>query len=239
LQHDAPLGAVLAERKPTAATTGALPVQTDAATAYPLERRDAENSGVRYMSDLVRIVRDFLYRDLAFILGGTLVIGSIAYFFRQWLPPFDLTNPPFWSLVLFPAMAYVVGYAVQDIGGIIGITFTGYLVEPNQLCRWLYLRFSSAPWRTVTVLHNRSRFQFDVHMSRLDVPPTTQINLDRVLDLKVIGMCVGGCSLLSSLILLARGVITRFAVPLRTAPDYFAFGLGFLFLLLGASLICG
>jgi len=73
------------------------------------------------MSDLVGAIREFLYRDLAFILGGAIVIASIAYSLRHWLPDFasELRNPPVWSLFVFPALAYVVGYAVQDIGGLV------------------------------------------------------------------------------------------------------------------------
>jgi hypothetical protein len=94
------------------------------------------------MNDLVRIIREFLYRDLAFILGGTIVIGSFVYSTQLWPPNVDLQNPPLWSLILFPAMAYVVGYAVQDVGGLIGISYTGYVTEPNWFCRSLFSCFS-------------------------------------------------------------------------------------------------
>jgi hypothetical protein len=181
------------------------------------------------MDGFVRIVREFLYRDLAFILGGTLVIASIAYCLRHHLlPHFDFRNPPTWSLFLFPAMAYVVGYAVQDIGGIIGITFTGYVREPHPFFRGLFSRFSQAPWTDTNILQNRNGFQFEVQMSRLDVPAGPLRNLQRILDLKVIGMSVGGCCLLSSVILLL----------FCAWSDKRAATLGLLFLVLGASLVC-
>jgi hypothetical protein len=163
------------------------------------------------MNDLVRAIREFLYRDLAFLLGGTLVIASIAYSLRHWLPdllPSDLRNPPTWSLFVFSAMAFVVGYAVQDIGGVIGITFTGYVANPKWICRWLYSRFVGASWMETNVPGN-DRFQFEVLIGRLDLPQPIARNLERILSLKVIGMCVGSCSLLSSSFCSADGATRR------------------------------
>ena len=103
------------------------------------------------MSDLVGAIREFLYRDLAFILGGAIVIASIAYSLRHWLPDFasELRNPPVWSLFAFPALAYVAGYAVQDIGALLGITSTRYKAAPNVICRRLYSRFAGATWTPI------------------------------------------------------------------------------------------
>jgi hypothetical protein len=200
------------------------------------------------MNDLIRIIRDFLYRDLAFILGGIIVIGSIAYLVG-WLPLFNLKSLPAWSLFLIPAMAYVVGYAVQDIGGVIGITYTGYVLNPNRFCCWLYRRFSRAPWTAITI-DLQPRFAHELHMGRLDIPQVTRRSFERILDLKVISMCVGGCLLLSSILLLGSWLFAllspwlfallspwRFALP-PTKPDGVALGLGILFFLFGASLIC-
>src|SRR5215831_5510797 len=148
------------------------------------------------MSDLVRAIREFLYRDLAFILGGTLVIASIAYSLRHWLPDFasELRNPPVWSLFVFPALAYVVGYAVQDIGGLVGITSTRYLATPNIICRWLYSCFAGAPWTSIAnVPQGGDVFPFEVRIGRLDLPQPVARSLERIVSLKVIGMCVGGC----------------------------------------------
>jgi hypothetical protein len=186
------------------------------------------------MNDLVRAIREFLYRDLAFILGGTLVIASIAYSLRHWLPDLpasDLRNPPTWSLFVFPALAYVVGYAVQDIGGVIGITFTGYFGNsPNKVCCWLYSRFVGANWSEI-------RAPDEVVIGRLDLPQPIVRTLERILSLKVIGMCVGVCLLLRSLFLLGRGIYMRFfVVPASAEPE--AVLLGILFFWFGVSLIC-
>jgi hypothetical protein len=76
-------------------------------------------------------------------------------------------------------------------------------------------------------------------MSQLDVPETTARNLQRILDLKVIGMCVGGCSLLSALILLL-GHWSDLIQPIRVGhwPDARAFELECFLFVLGVSLLC-
>jgi len=190
------------------------------------------------MSDLVGAIKDFLYRDLAFILGGTIVIASIAYSCRHWLPDFasDLRTPPVWSLFVFPALAYVVGYAVQDIGALFGLTSTRHLATPNWFCQRLYSRFAGTPWTPIAnVPQGVDVFPFEVRIGRLDLPQPVARSLQRIESLKVIGMCVGGCLLLSSLFLLGRG--TRvFPVPLSADPE--ALLLGISFFLFGASLIC-
>ena len=191
------------------------------------------------MSDLVRAIREFLYRDLAFILGGTLVIASIAYSLRHWLPDFasELRNPPVWSLFVFPALAYVIGYAVQDIGGLVGITSSRYLATPNSICKRLYSCFAGVPWTPIANVPQGADVSFDVRIGRLDLPQPVARGLERIVSLKVIGMCVGGCLLLSSAFLLGRGLYMRFfAVPTSADPEAVLFGI--LCFWFGASLIC-
>jgi hypothetical protein len=105
------------------------------------------------MEDFVRLFRSFLYRDLAFILGGSLVMSSVA-----WCLPCDFWT--FWtqvsksagwssaSLILFAAMAYVAGYAVQDIGGVLGITFTSHPFNPERVPCWFYCR-TGVSWTSI------------------------------------------------------------------------------------------
>ena len=41
------------------------------------------------MTEIVTLFRQFLYRDLAFILGGFIVLLSLAYAFRSCIRPID------------------------------------------------------------------------------------------------------------------------------------------------------
>ena len=156
------------------------------------------------MHDLALLTRDFIYRDLAFILGGGIVLGSMAYAFG-WLPDrLDFKEIQTAYAILFAALAYVVGYAVQDVLAIPRITFTGHPFIPFSFMKFIYHCFTGSSWTNVSYLTNETSSQFEIRIDRLDIPEATLRNLDRILSLKVISMCVGGCSLLGSVILSAK-----------------------------------
>jgi hypothetical protein len=98
------------------------------------------------MTEVATLFRQFLYRDLAFILGGFIVMLSFAYALRGRIgfPPIDWQNLPPASTVLIAAAAYVIGYAVQDVGAVLPLrlTSTSTRFEPGCLGKWLYERFS-------------------------------------------------------------------------------------------------
>src|SRR5260221_14708560 len=99
------------------------------------------------MTEFVTLFRQFLYRDLAFMLGGFIVFASLAYAFLGFGLIDDWEKIPLASrdtvlgTLLIGAAAYVIGYAVQDIGAVLHITSTSYF-EPGCIRRWLYKRFS-------------------------------------------------------------------------------------------------
>jgi hypothetical protein len=71
------------------------------------------------MGDWATLFKNFIYRDVAFILGGCIVLASFAYCFDL----FRLLDKASAGLhiplaLLLAALAYVVGYGVQDIGGV-------------------------------------------------------------------------------------------------------------------------
>ena len=100
------------------------------------------------MSEVATLFRQFLYRDLAFILGGFIVLSSLAYALRGRIEfsAIDWQKLPPASVVLIAAAAYVVGYAVQDVGGVLRLTSTAQF-QPGCFRKWLYKRFSGLSWR--------------------------------------------------------------------------------------------
>src|SRR5262245_30195542 len=146
------------------------------------------------MTEIVALFRQFLYRDLAFILGGSIVLLSLAYAFRGCIPSdwqkFDWEKFPTAGTVLIAAAAYVIGYAVQDVGGVLRLTPTSRL-RPGWLLKWLYKRFSRVSWQDPTY-PNVKEFEFEIRMGRLEIPEHVLQSLERIRSLKVISMCVGG-----------------------------------------------
>jgi hypothetical protein len=155
------------------------------------------------MNDLVSLFRNFIYRDLAFILGGSIVLVSTLHAFGRSLH--SLQDQPY-TLFLLIVLAYVVGYAVQDFGAVLfpRLIFTGYVFEPRSFWQRPYRRFTGATsWRPLNFAHNQEEaLQFAIQMDRRNIPKATLRDLERIRSLKVISMCVGACSLVSAIIFL-------------------------------------
>jgi hypothetical protein len=186
------------------------------------------------MDGLVSLFRNFIYRDLAFILGGSIVLLSILSALQSYLVISSgwLQEP--YLLLLFAVLAYVVGYTVQDFGAVLvpWLIFTGYVLEPNRFWQYLYRRFmSSASWRPLSFARSQEEaLQFAIHMDRLNIPEATLRELERIRSLKVISMCVGGCLILSAFIFFVEWAYNRFG-----SLDWIPFAL---FLVFGVALIC-
>jgi hypothetical protein len=151
---------------------------------------------------------------MAAIFGGFIVLLSLAYAFRGCIPSHwqeYWEKFPIPSTVLIAAAAYVVGYAVQDVGGVLRLTPTGRL-QPGCLLRWLYKCFTRVPWQD-TYYPNDREFTFEIRLGRLEIPDPVIQALERIRSLKVISMCVGGCLALSALIVLLQLVFYHPSVP--------------------------
>ena len=169
------------------------------------------------MAEVAALFKQFLYRDGAFILGGFIVLLSLAYAFRGGCIPIDWKKDwkefPTAGIVLFGAAAYVIGYAVQDVGGVLRLTPTSRL-QPGCLLRWLYKCFSRVSWQEPTY-PNVKEFEFQIRMGRLEIPEHVIQELERIRSLKVISMCVGGCLVVGALIFAVQLVLNYFSVDLR------------------------
>jgi len=166
------------------------------------------------MAEVAALFKQFIYRDLAFVFGGSIVLWSLAYAFRDgdcipnvW--QIDWKEFPTAGIVLIVLAAYVVGYTVQDIGGVLGLTNTGYF-QPKCWDKWLYNRFSRVTWRdTNYVAADDREFTFQIRLCRPDITERVFQELERIRSLKVWSMCVGGCLALSALIFLLHLVDFR------------------------------
>jgi hypothetical protein len=157
------------------------------------------------MTEVAALFKQFLYRDSAFIFGGLIVLLSFTYVFRGCIGP-DWQKfvwekfPPASIIVLIVVAAYVIGYAVQDAGGVLRLTPTGRF-KPGIFLRLLYRCFSGLWWQ-VPNYPNDKEFEFEIRLGRREIPEHVIQALERIRSLKVIGMCVGGCLALSALIFL-------------------------------------
>jgi hypothetical protein len=185
------------------------------------------------MTDLVSLFRNFIYRDLAFILGGAIVLLSAFYALRSCALAslHSLPNKPYdqpYILFLFTVLAYVVGYTVQDFGAVlIGLTYTAYIHEPGRTSQGLYRRFTDYEWKPLSSFADlEAMHEFGIQMHKLNIPKATLRDLERIRSLKVFSMCIGGCSYLSALIWLIKwGCNLSVTMNLIAAILLLAFGI--------------
>ena len=157
------------------------------------------------MPEIAALFKQFLYRDSAFIFGGLIVLLSLTYVFRgcigpDWQKFVWEKSPPASIIVLIVVAAYVIGYAVQDVGGVLRLTPTSWF-KPGIFLRSLYRCFSGLRWQ-VPNYPNDKEFEFEIRLGRREIPEHVIQALERIRSLKVISMCVGGCLALSALIFL-------------------------------------
>src|SRR5262245_59790627 len=121
------------------------------------------------MAEVAALFKQFIYRDLSFVFGGLIVLLRLAYAFHGCIPNgWQIAWKEFPTIVLIVFAAYVVGYAVQDIGGVLRLTPTSRF-KPRLFLKRLYKCFSRVSWQDPTYANVRE-FEFEIHMGRLEIP---------------------------------------------------------------------
>jgi hypothetical protein len=93
------------------------------------------------MSDLFKAFEKFLFRDISFVLGGSVLIGSVMYVFNK-LPTGDI---PVFKYFIWAGVSYAIGYSVQEVFTLLHLVRTKAGFPPNWLDRRLY-RFFDRKW---------------------------------------------------------------------------------------------
>lgn len=171
----------------------------------------AAETGIKEIS---RTFKDFIYRDLFYVVGGVAVLISGSYAFDL---PIKYTG---WTGLYMALLGYVVGYSLQEIWSIIGVVATNYKGPPKFFIRWALNRFApSEDWGslpTAQEVDNKVlRNCLDKHCSEF-----YRKLIGRTINLKQIGSSMGS-SLLTTTINLILAIIRHpndfFYVPLAVS----------------------
>jgi len=65
------------------------------------------------MGDWATLFKNFIYRDVAFVLGGSIVLGTVAHYLGLFHLKDLHESWPAPSIILLAALAYIIG-CVQD-----------------------------------------------------------------------------------------------------------------------------
>ena len=108
------------------------------------------------MNELVKALKNFIVRDIIYIIGGTFVILSFLHLWDQncILEKFSkieiLQRTP--SIILYVvgiALAYVIAYGIQEFFSFLGLTRTSLYFQdnPNRVTQFLYNRYMNRQWQ--------------------------------------------------------------------------------------------
>lgn len=149
------------------------------------------------MNEFVKSLRNFLARDLLYIIGGTCVIASFLYLFDR-LPE---EQPPIPYLVILAGVAYAIGYAVQDSMSFLPIVTSRHIDDPGKLSRCYYWCFTRREWMPVS---ERVDFPKDYYRAVDNMSEREIEEFRRLITLKHIGTSIGSNLLVAFVFLFAR-----------------------------------
>ncbi len=150
------------------------------------------------MDELAKAFKDFIARDLIFIIGGSSVVLAFLYLF-DCFRPYDAFPVPYYLIAA--GIAYTVGYALQDFSCLIGFVTTArlHLKPPSCFVQCLYSRFlREEPWK------NTKGLDLDRAADWIKEKPHQRAEYERIITLMQVGTTMGPCSLVSGVLVLLK-----------------------------------
>jgi len=170
------------------------------------------------MNELVKSLKNFIVRDIIYIIGGTSVMLSFLYLFNK---TSIITNPASKVTYLYIAgLAYVIGYCMQEAFSFLHIVTTANYLQPWFLLRWLYRCLVREKWVDIFPDITKGPQRRQEACSRLreaDVTINEKASTDnsafreRITALMMIGTTMGPCFLVSGTLLLIKAVEIDFS----------------------------
>lgn len=153
------------------------------------------------MGEIAKLLKDFLSRDLVFIVGGSEIILVLAYVlgYGNKIVGSSAVDLSIWMLIVGAGVAYAIGYVLQDVSCLLRVCSTQANAEPGPFERWLFWRYEHRRWEWESV-----RARFPVRKTQIDMSgdPRLASFVERTIVLMQLGTTMGPCSVVSGLILL-------------------------------------
>lgn len=155
------------------------------------------------MNELVKALKNFIVRDIIYIIGGVSVILSFLYLFNR----IDIiVKETHTAIYLFIAgIAYVIGYCLQDTFSLFGIVTTASYFKPCRLQKWLYKRLERKDnWKDIPKF---DPIEADIKIDYAKDYPDSKAFRERITALMQIGTTMGPCGIVSGLLLVIKAFI--------------------------------
>ncbi|MFA5238194.1 MAG: hypothetical protein WC476_00610 [Phycisphaerae bacterium] len=178
------------------------------------------------MSKFVKSFRNFIVRDITYIIGGASVILSFLYVWGK----IDVSKkslniniiPQSANIVFYIiaiGLAYAVGYCFQEIFSLLHIVRTADYFKPRFPSRWLYRCLIGERWEDVfpdIQKGRRRRWDVTKRLRRANIiinekaSPDDKIHRERMASFIMICTTLGPCALITGLLLLWKAIPTFF-----------------------------
>ncbi len=158
---------------------------------------------VAAMGELPRNVREFIVRDLVYIVGGGMVIVSLLYRFYR-LPDKDT---PLALYLLGSGIAYVIGNVVQDVFSISGLVTTANVRKLGAIGKWLYRRFYIREWEDIGKFD-----ETEAQRAIRELQEKSRVyaaNYERAVSGLILASTMAPCTLISSLFIWSQWRVCR------------------------------
>jgi len=166
------------------------------------------------MNELVKTLKNFIVRDIIYIIGGSSVIVSFLYLFNKT----DAFGKEIHTAIylLVAGLAYMIGYCIQETASWIRIVTTASFFEPWPILTWFYCRFLHRKWEPIFSDIAEGEYRRNNILERLDqaeliikeeASEDNKAERDRIISLMHMGTTMGPCSLVSCILLLIKAII--------------------------------
>ncbi len=183
------------------------------------------------MGDLFRALEKFLFRDLTFLLGGSVLLYSFFYSFGK-LPTGDINT---YDYLILAGISYTIGYSLQELFALLRLVRTKAALDPCWIGLRLYCCFEKKenPKKTI----NPNTYYKAKHWLYTEAPDRFRHDYERTESLKQVGTAVGPCFVIAGLLLIFKSEWECFMLLFKSELECFMLLAGIGLFVLGIILI--
>lgn len=155
------------------------------------------------MIELPKNVREFIVRDLIYIVGGGIVLTSFLYRFDR-LPN---RETPLAFYLLGAGMSYVVGSTIQDMFSIFRLVTTAHVDKMRQPFKWFYKLLTKEVWNDIEDFDPSKVRQAIRFLKNNDQAFAS--SYERNISLLILRATMAPCTMIASLIIWSQWYMCR------------------------------
>ena len=170
------------------------------------------------MEQFSQLLVRFLYRDLIFVLSGTIVITTLFFEtnFSQANCFLSALSPP--AIAIIAGLCWVVGYVVQEAACLIGLVNTSLLGQSNPCCfiKFFYQIFVGTKYSGSNVAISNE----DYEIFNSNAKPESAVNLERAIGMLTVSACFGPTLLVCAISLFIKNDFPLQGTTLKLFASY-------------------